>query len=83
MIINITKVITSATKLLTFHDSIFFCRPTRRYATTILIINGVSTEPKKVIIKKAVRIAKENIIVSSLLKIFLKKELICSNIFIF
>ena len=74
--INNAKVIIIATELLTFHDSIFFCRPTSRYATTMLIKNGVSTDPKKVIIKKTAIIAKEKTIVSSLLKIFFKTEFI-------
>jgi hypothetical protein len=46
----------------------------------VLIINGVKTDPKKEITTKKANIAKENTIVSSLLKIFFRNEFNCSNI---
>jgi hypothetical protein len=44
-------------------------------------MNGVNTDPKKEITTKNANIAKENTIVSSLLKIFLKNVFNCSNIY--
>ena len=82
-IINIKNVSISDIFLLTLKDSIFFWTPTRRYATTILIKKGVKTDPKNMNITKVNIINTEKIMVSSLLKIFLKKLFNCSIIFYF
>ena len=67
------KVIIRAKYLLILYDSIFFWSPTNKYATTILIKNGVNMEPKKLTINNTNTNTKENMIVSSLLKIFLNR----------
>ena len=65
-----------------YKTEFFFCSPTNKYATTILIINGVKTDPKKDITTKNENRANENIIVSSLLNIFLNNVFNCSNIYL-
>ena len=81
--INIEKVISRERFDEILKDSIFFWRPTNKYATTILIKNGVKTEPKKLTTTMTNNITKEKTIVSSLLNIFVKKLFNCSNIFYF
>jgi hypothetical protein len=78
---NIVKAIILATVSETLYDSIFFCRPTNRYAATMLTIKGVNIAAKKLKISKVNAIINAKITVSSLLNIRLKKLFRCFIIF--
>jgi hypothetical protein len=80
VIIKTEKVNIKDRLLLIPKDWIFFWSPTKRYATTMLIIKGVRIEPKMDIIIKKANKAIEKTIVSSLLNIFLKNKFNCSII---
>ena len=66
--INIEKAKIVARLSDTLYVAIFFCNPTKRYATIMLMINGVKTPINKLKIIKVSNMTKENTIVSSLLK---------------
>ena len=76
-IINTENAIIVETGWVTPYVSIFFWRPTSKYATTILIIKGVKTSINKLNKIKVERIIKKNITVSSLLKMRLNIFLKC------
>lgn len=76
-IINIEKARIADIDSDTLYEWIFFWSPTSKYATTILIINGVKIEAKRLNSIKTNAITKENITVSSLLNIRLNKLFKC------
>ena len=66
--INIEKAKIVARLSGTLYVAIFFCKPTKRYATMMLMINGVKTPINKLKIINVSNMIRENTIVSSLLK---------------
>ena len=80
IIINTENAMIVETGCVTPYVSIFFWRPTSKYATTILIIKGVKTSINKLNKIKVEIIIIKNITVSSLLKMRLNIFLKCSII---